>query len=73
MVLNEAFGLGATLSIIIISSVILIILGVVYFAVSLFIIKLSAGLVGYGNVSSDLAVLSAAILSAASLIASNRR
>jgi len=72
MVIGEAVQLGTILTVTIISSVILIILGVIYFAVSLFIIKAASGLVGYSGVSAETAVLSAAILSAASLIASHR-
>ncbi|MCR4369070.1 MAG: hypothetical protein NUV67_04155 [archaeon] len=73
MVLGEAFELGTMVTVTVVSSVILIVLGVVYFAVSLFIIKAATNLVGFSQVSSETAVLSAAILSAASLIASNRR
>ena len=73
MVLGEAVQLGTVLTITVISSVILILLGVVYFAVSLFIIKLASELAGFPGVSAETAVLSAAILSAASLIASHRK
>ncbi|HZX33867.1 MAG TPA: hypothetical protein VFF09_00650 [archaeon] len=73
MVLGQALGIGAMLSVTIISSVILIVLGVIYFAVSLFIIKIASALAGFGNVSAETAVLSAAILSAASLVASGRK
>ncbi|HLC92131.1 MAG TPA: hypothetical protein VJH23_00310 [archaeon] len=72
MVLGEAVQLGTMVTVTIISSVILILLGIIYFAVSLFIIKAASNLVGYAGVSSETAVLSAAILSAASLIASHR-
>ncbi|AJF59698.1 MAG: hypothetical protein J4224_03490 [Candidatus Diapherotrites archaeon] len=70
---GPAVGISATLAFLAISSLILIILGVVYFAVSLFIIKAAAGLVGFSGLSSDMAVLSAAILSAASLVASRSK
>ena len=73
MILGDAVQLGTMVSVIVVSSMILIALGVVYFAVSLFIIKAATSLVGFPNVSSETAVLSAAILSAASLIASNRK
>ncbi len=73
MVLGEAVEIGAMATVTVISSVILIILGIIYFAVSLFIIKVSSEVVGYAGVSAETAVLSAAILSAASLIASHRK
>ncbi|VVB99517.1 Uncharacterised protein [uncultured archaeon] len=73
MGLGEAVQIGTMLTVTAISSVLLIVLGVIYFAVSLVIIKVSAGLVGYSAVSAETAVLSAAILSAASLVASNRK
>ncbi|HLC79920.1 MAG TPA: hypothetical protein VJG83_05895 [archaeon] len=73
MVIGQAVQIGTMVTVTVISSVILIVLGVVYFAVSLFIIKASSSLVGFGSISGETAVLSAAILSAASLIASNKR
>ena len=73
MAFGDAVQVGAMVTVTVISSVILILLGVVYFAVSLFIIKAASSLAGYGAVSAETAVLSAAILSAASLVASHRR
>ena len=73
MVLGEAIQLGSIITTMVVSSVVLIFLGIIYFAVSLFIIKSATNIVGFSGVSPETAVLSAAILSAASLIASNRR
>lgn len=73
MVLGEAVQIGTLITVTVVSSIIFIVLGVVYFAVSLFIIKAASALVGFPNVSAETAVLSAAILSAASLVASGRR
>lgn len=73
MVLDEAVQISTIVTVTVISSVILIILGIIYFAVSLFIIKFSSELIGYSAVSGETTVLSAAILSAASLIASHRK
>ncbi|HIH09952.1 MAG TPA: hypothetical protein HA254_04765 [Candidatus Diapherotrites archaeon] len=73
MVLGEALHLGTLLTVTVVSSVILIILGIIYFAVSLLIIKVASDLVGFSALSPDTAILSAAILSAASLIASKSK
>lgn len=73
MVLGEAVQVGATITLTVVSSVILIILGTIYFAISLFIIKVASSLVGYSSLTAETAVLSAAILSAASILGSGRR
>jgi len=57
-------ALGTVLAI----SLFKLLLGVVYFAFSLLIIKIAASLVGYSALSADMAVIAAAIISAASVI-----
>ncbi|MCK9292547.1 MAG: hypothetical protein WCY27_02380 [archaeon] len=53
---------------IILGSLILILLGIVYFTLSIWAIKISANWAGYGIVDASTVVLTAGIITAASLI-----
>jgi len=53
---------------IILGSLILILLGIVYFAISIWAIKISANWAGYSVVDASTVVLTAGIITAASLI-----
>lgn len=58
-----------TLLVTIISSVILIIMGIVYFAATLWIIKAAAGFIFETELNANWAVLSAAILATGAIVA----
>jgi hypothetical protein len=53
-----------------IASVILIVIGLVYFIVALWIVKAGSGLLGYTDLSGNWAVLSASLISVGSMIGS---
>lgn len=57
-------ALGTVLAI----SLFKLLLGVIYFAFSLLIIRIASSVAGYSALSADMAVLAAAIISAASVI-----
>ena len=54
----------------IIASVILIVMGLIYFIIALAIVKYGSGLLGYADLSADWAVLSASLISVGSMIGS---
>ena len=62
-------GLFENLVVTVISSLILITMGVVYFIFTLFVIKFSSGLIGYSP-SPDMVVLSSAVIVAGIMIGS---
>lgn len=53
-----------------IASLLLILLGILYFMLSVWIIKIGAGWAGYPDVSGEMVVLTAGIITAASLVGS---
>ncbi len=59
----------AAASIIFITSAVIVLLGIVYMGVSIFIIKASTGIVGIGELDPNYLVLTAAILSGSALMA----
>ncbi len=68
----DAFFAGfATFSFIIFGSLILIIIGLLYFILTLWIVKFGANLVGYKDLSADWAVLSASIIAVGSIMSSS--
>lgn len=58
---------------IVITSAVMVLLGLVFFMINLWIIKESARLLGFVTLSADLAVVSAAILSAAGVVGPRKR
>lgn len=52
------------------ASVLLIVLGIIYFMITIFIIKISAQWAGYGTVAGTTVVLTAGIVTAAAMIGS---
>ncbi|MBD3204136.1 hypothetical protein GF327_07610 [Candidatus Woesearchaeota archaeon] len=66
-------GIGrglANLSVTIIASMVLILLGIIYYMVTIWIIKVGAGWAGYSDVEGNMVVLTAGIVTAASMIGS---
>ena len=59
-------GLAGT----VIASVVLILLGLIYFTLTVWIIKIGAGWAGYPDVEGNWVVLTAGIISAASIVGS---
>jgi succinate dehydrogenase hydrophobic anchor subunit len=75
MVVEEAKTLTTAFLSVVVTAVILIVLGIVFFAVSLFIINMAAYIV-FGpeqTLSPSMVVLSAALITAASLVGSKSR
>ena len=68
-----ALGIGAIIGVVLFSFIILIFSGIISFAISLLIVKIVPPLLGISSVPVDALVVSAAILTAASMIASNRK
>ena len=67
MGLGEIFtGLAATA----IASVVLLVLGIVYYMITIWVIKMGAGWAGYPNLEGNMVVLTAGIVTAASMIGS---
>ena len=64
---NSLTGLGLTL----VSSVLLILLGVVYFMLTVWIVKMGSSWAGYKAVEGSTVVLTAGIVTAAALIGSS--
>ena len=60
----------ANLSLTIVASLVLILLGAIYFMLTVWIIKLGAGWAGFGDVEGNWVVLTAGIITAASIIGS---
>ena len=54
----------------VLASAIFILLGIIYFMLTIWIIKIGAGWAGYPDVSGEMVVLTAGIVTAASLIGS---
>jgi hypothetical protein len=69
---NFAAAGSLTFGTLVVFSIIKLLLGIVYFAFSLLIIKIAAGLVGYSTLSADWAVMAAAVISAASILGKER-
>lgn len=63
----------ATIGFTIISALIFILMSIVFFFLNVWIIKIGAGWAGYPNLSGDWVVLSAALLSAASILSAALR
>lgn len=53
---------------IVVTSAVMVLLGLVFFLINLWIIKESARLLGFATLTADMAVISAAILSAAGVV-----
>jgi len=69
--MNKVVGSIGFLFGILMTSLMLIVLAIVYFAFSVFVIKIGAGWAGYHSLSGDMVVLSAALITAAILIGSS--
>lgn len=63
----------ATLGFTLISAAVFILMSIVFFFLNVWIIKVGAGFAGYPNLTGDWVVLSAALLSAATVISSALR
>ncbi|MCW1296450.1 MAG: hypothetical protein OH319_02100 [Candidatus Parvarchaeota archaeon] len=72
-VLNQAASAMGTITLLIVTAVILIVMGLVFFLVNLWIIKFAAVDILKLQVSGEWIVFSAAVLSAASMIGSKSR
>ena len=66
MALRTIAAIGVT----VLASAVLILLGVLYFMLAIWIIKIGAGWAGYPDVSGEMVVLTAGLVTAASLIGS---
>lgn len=64
--MKQLGGLALT----VITSVMLILLGIVYFMMTVWIIKIGASWAGYANVEGNMVVLTAGIVTAAAMIGS---
>ena len=73
MVSDETKSSATGLALLVVSAVLLVIIGLIFFLVSLWIVKFAATDILDLTVSGDWIVLSAAILSGASLIGSKHR
>jgi hypothetical protein len=60
----------ANLSVTIVASLVLILLGVIYYMLTIWIIKMGASWAGYTDVEGNIVVLTAGIVTAASMIGS---
>ncbi|GEM_PF-2674617 len=69
--MNKVIGSLGFLFGIMMTSILLIVLAIVYFAFSVFVIKIGAGWAGYKTLSGDMVILSAGIITAAILIGSS--
>ncbi|MFH1106299.1 MAG: hypothetical protein V1787_00230 [Candidatus Micrarchaeota archaeon] len=68
MVVKKTIGIASGLGTLVLTTMVLVALGLVYFLVSLWIIKTGAHLLGYNDLEANWAVLSAALLSVGSLV-----
>ena len=58
---------------IVITSAVMVLLGLVFFMINLWIIKESARILGFSALSADMAVIAASLLSAAGVVGPRRR
>ncbi|MFH1399493.1 MAG: hypothetical protein ABIG95_05265 [Candidatus Woesearchaeota archaeon] len=67
MALKNSIG---NLAVTVVASLVLIVLGIVYYMVTIFVIKMGAGWAGYTDLQGNMVVLTAGIVTAASMIGS---
>lgn len=67
--LGVAKGLG-NLVVTVVASAVLLLLGVIYYMITIWVIKMGAGWAGYPNIEGNMVVLTAGIVTAASMIGS---
>lgn len=67
--MNVIKGIG-NLGLTIVASIVLILLGIVYFMITIWMIKMGASWAGYTNVEGNMVVLTAGIVTAAAMIGS---
>lgn len=66
----KGIGTAGSLVVGIVASVILIVMGLIYFVIALAIVKFGAGMLGYTELHANWAVLSASLISVGSMVGS---
>ena len=69
--MNKVLSGMGSIATTVVASVILVLLGIIYFMLTIWTIKIGAGWAGYGALDGNMIVLAASIVTAASLIGSS--